>query len=90
MPFRTIQLEAFVDRFAQRVASFDHHAIALAKRLRNERGQIASPYDLVATYGEFGALLAEPTTQARAARFLSGGLQQRSEFEYNLSSHLQD
>jgi enoyl-CoA hydratase/carnithine racemase len=84
------QLDAFVERFAQRVASFDRDAIALAKRLLNERGQIASPHDLVATYGEFGGLLAEPTTQARAARFLNGGLQQRSEFELNLSSHLQD
>jgi enoyl-CoA hydratase/carnithine racemase len=84
------QLDAFVERFAQRVSSFDRHAIALAKRLLNERGQIASADDLVATYSEFGGLLAEPTTQARAARFLSGGLQQRSEFELNLSNHLQD
>jgi enoyl-CoA hydratase/carnithine racemase len=84
------RLDSFVERFAQRVSSFDRHAIALAKRLLNERGQIASPDDLVATYSEFGGLLAEPTTQARAARFLSGGLQQRSEFELNLSNHLQD
>lgn len=84
------QLDGFVERFAQRVASFDRHAIALAKRLLNERGQIATADSLVATYGEFGDLLVEPTTQARAGRFLSGGLQQRSEFEFDLSNHLQD
>jgi hypothetical protein len=59
------------------------------QRLLNERGEIACPYDIVATYGDFGGLLAEPTTQASAARFLAGGLHQRSEFELNLRSHLQ-
>ncbi len=84
------ELDAFVDRFARRVASFDRHAIALAKRLLNERGQIAVPHDLVATYEEFGGLLAEPATQARATRFFNAGLQQRGGFEFDLSNHLLD
>ena len=83
-------LDEFVDRFALRVASFDRGAIALAKAILNERGQIATATDLLATYDRFGALLAEPRTQARAARFLAAGLQQRTDFELNLSDHLHE
>jgi enoyl-CoA hydratase/carnithine racemase len=84
------ELDAFVDRFARRVASFDRNAIALAKQIVNERGHLTTPTDLVSTYDRFGVLLTEPATQARAARFLAAGLQQRSEFELNLSDHLDD
>jgi enoyl-CoA hydratase/carnithine racemase len=82
------ELDGFVDQFARRVASFDRQAIALAKQILNERGQVATATDLISTYDRFGGLLADPNTQERAARFLAAGLQQRSEFELNLSDHL--
>jgi enoyl-CoA hydratase/carnithine racemase len=84
------ELDSIVEQFAQRVASFDRNAIALAKHILNERGQVAEPADLTSTYDRFGGLLADPNTQARAARFFAGGLQQRSDFEMNLSDHLND
>jgi enoyl-CoA hydratase/carnithine racemase len=82
------ELDAFVERFATRVASFDRTAIAAAKEIINQRAGLAQPADLAATQSKFFEILARPETQKRVASLMKRGLQQRGDFELRLGDNL--
>jgi enoyl-CoA hydratase/carnithine racemase len=82
------QLDAFVDRFVRRVASFDRAAISAAKHTINERLGLPKPADIVASQGAFFSVATLPATQARIAELLSRGLQQAGDLELNLGARL--
>jgi enoyl-CoA hydratase/carnithine racemase len=82
------ELDAFVDRFATRVANFDYNALALAKKIINERSRIAQIPDLAATQKQFFETLTWPGTQTVLTSLFQRGLQQRGEFELNLGVNL--
>jgi enoyl-CoA hydratase/carnithine racemase len=77
------EIEAFVDAFARRLASFEKHALAGAKALMNE---VSLPADGVfpPALAAFFTSTAHPGTRARAASLLKRGLQQRSDTELRL------
>lgn len=78
------ELDAFVDRLARRIASFDRPALAKAKARINHSAQLPAGADLLASQSDFFACFAWPATQARLARMMELGLQQRGNVELNL------
>lgn len=82
------ELDAFVERFATRVASFDRRLLALTKKIVNERVGLASIEDLKATQKAFFETLTWPETQARVVSLLGRGLQQPGDVELRLGEHL--
>lgn len=81
------ELDAFVERFANRVASFDKRTIAATKEILNMRGRIATAEDLVSTQTRFFEILASPEAQSRVASLFQKGFQQR-DMELNLTDYL--
>jgi enoyl-CoA hydratase/carnithine racemase len=77
------EIEAFVDAFARRLASFEKHALAGAKALMDE---VTLPPDGVfpPALSAFFTSVAHPDTRARAASLLKRGLQRRSDTELRL------
>jgi len=82
------ELEAFVERFARRVETFERPAIAAAKETINRLLGLPQPADLVASQGTFFKLAATPAAQARIGQMLQRGLQQRGDFELSLGRNL--
>lgn len=82
------QLDAFVERFALRVASFDRRAIASAKSIINRRCGLPEVADLASTQREFFEIAASPSTQARLGVLFGLGMQQPGPFEWNLGDNL--
>lgn len=79
------ELDAFVERFAARVSSFDPAAIAAAKAIINERsGGLVKGEDQMATQARFYELLVRPEAQARLGVLFQKGLQQDGELELRL------
>jgi enoyl-CoA hydratase/carnithine racemase len=78
------QLDAFVDRLARRIASFDRPALALAKSLVNHASRLPAGRDLVAAQEAFFATFAWEATQQRIARLFELGLQQPGDVELRL------
>ena len=77
------EIEAFVDAFAHRLASFEKHALVGAKALMNE---VTLPPDAVFQHAltAFFASTAHPGTRARGASLIQRGLQSRSDTELRL------
>lgn len=77
------EIEAFVDSFARRMASFEKHALAGAKALMNE---VTLPTDQVSQHAlpAFFTSTAHPGTRARSASLIERGLQRRSDTELRL------
>ena len=82
------RLDAFVERFATRVASFDRRLIAAAKDIINQRAGLAQPDDLAASQRQFFETATWQESQARLASLLQRGLQQYGDFELRLGEHL--
>ncbi|MEU5312257.1 enoyl-CoA hydratase/isomerase family protein [Streptomyces sp. NPDC021562] len=59
------ELDAVVDRFARRIASFDTDALRAVKEIINEEAPLHSPDDLAATHQRFAGLLARDFVQQR-------------------------
>jgi enoyl-CoA hydratase/carnithine racemase len=78
------ELDAFVDAFARRVASFEHRALATAKRLVNERTAPPSEGELLQSFRTILELIQTPAAQARIGLMISKGFGQDSETELNL------
>lgn len=78
------ELDAFVDRLARRIASFDTPALAKGKELVNHSSQLPSGADLVAAQDAFFGAFAWEGTQQRVARLLEMGLQQPGDVEQRL------
>jgi len=77
------EIEAFVDSFARRLASFEKHALVGAKTLMNE---VTLPPDTVFQHAlsAFFASTAHEGTRARGASLIQRGLQRRSDTELRL------
>jgi enoyl-CoA hydratase/carnithine racemase len=82
------ELDAFVERFASRVAHFDRPAIEAAKRQLAALGGIPTPNDLAASEKAFFDLLQAPSAQARIKDLFARGLQQDGDLEQNLGDRL--
>jgi len=82
------ELDAFVERFALRVASFDRRAIAVAKEIINRRTGLPEPAELAETQARFLEAVAFPETQARLASLFQRGFQQHGDLELRLGDHL--
>src|SRR5271165_6963422 len=82
------ELDAFTDRFATRVASFDRLATKTAKEILNTRSHVAIGYDQQYTNPRFLEAFARPEVKARIQRFMEKGGQQKDDFELNLGQHL--
>ncbi|WP_426610991.1 enoyl-CoA hydratase/isomerase family protein [Bradyrhizobium sp. McL0616] len=78
-----VEIEAFVDAFARRMASFEKHALVGAKALMND---VTLPADSVfpPALKAFFSAATHPSTRARAASLLERGLQRRSDTELRL------
>jgi enoyl-CoA hydratase/carnithine racemase len=74
------ELDAFVDAFARRIASFERRAIAAAKHLIN-RVSLPSADQLLDALNSFQTALTWPETQQRVRTLLERGLQREAEFE---------
>ena len=83
-----VELDEFVDRFANRISGFNRNAISAAKRIINERTAVAKVADLAATQNTFFELLASPSVQERLNYLLQNGLQKRGELENKLGHFL--
>lgn len=59
------ELDAFVERLSLRIAGFDRHAIAAAKKLINARTGLPSTQDTIESQKIFFEAAARPSTQAR-------------------------
>ena len=83
-----VELDEFVDQFANRISGFNRNAISAAKRIINERTAVAKVADLAATQNTFFELLASPSVQERLNYLLQNGLQKRGELENKLGHFL--
>ncbi|MDQ0323903.1 enoyl-CoA hydratase/carnithine racemase [Pararhizobium capsulatum DSM 1112] len=81
------ELDAFVDRFARRIASFDKEALVEAKRLIDAA---SLPEDAVfpPALDQFFISAMRPGTKATIARLVEAGLQRRSDVELNLGQQV--
>jgi enoyl-CoA hydratase/carnithine racemase len=81
-------LDAFVDRLARRIASFDRPALAKAKSLINHSSPMPERSDLVAAQDAFFGCLGWERTRARVGWLLEHGLQTGSDTELRLGEVL--
>jgi enoyl-CoA hydratase/carnithine racemase len=81
-------LDAFVERLAQRIAGFDRDAIATAKQLINARTGLPTPADIIESQTKFFEAASRPAGQARIGDLLQRGLQQPGELELRLGTLL--
>ena len=84
--FPDADLDAFVDKLARRIATFDRQALELAKRNINSRVTMPSESERWSSMQSFLYTTTWPTTQARFAKSLDLGLQQPTDFELNLGT----
>ena len=82
------ELDAFVDNFARRVASFDKSALELAKKLVNARAGVPSEADRWSSNQAFIGTTTWPQTQALIAKMMASGLQKDGDFEARLGHHV--
>ena len=80
------ELDGFVETLAERIASFDKHAIAETKRLANI-ASLPSDADIAPEWESFMASLARPATQTRIKTLLERGLQEPGDVETHLGHH---
>ena len=78
------ELDAFVDRLARRIASWDRPALALAKSLVNHSSSLPPGRDLVASQEAFFGTFAWEATQQRIGRVFELGFQQPGDTELRL------
>jgi enoyl-CoA hydratase/carnithine racemase len=77
------EFEAFVDRFARRVSTFDRQALADIKQFVNA-ASLPTDEAFPPQMDAFWRAVARPALQTRANRAFQHGLQQRSEIELHL------
>lgn len=78
------ELDAFVDRLAGRIASFDRPALALAKSLVNHSSSLPPGRDLVAAQDAFFGTFQWEATKQRVTRLFEMGFQQPGDVEQRL------
>jgi enoyl-CoA hydratase/carnithine racemase len=82
------ELDAFVDNFARRVASFEKRALELGKKLVNARAGIPSEADRWSSNHAFIGTTTWPETKAKIGELLEKGLQQDGDFELRLGEQI--
>jgi enoyl-CoA hydratase/carnithine racemase len=82
------ELDAFVDDFARRVASFELRALELAKKLVNARAGVPSEANRWGSNQSFLTTTTWPETQALMGKLMDKGLQQDGDFERRLGYHV--
>jgi enoyl-CoA hydratase/carnithine racemase len=82
------ELDAFVDNFARRVASFEKRALELAKKLVNARAGIPSEAERWSSNQAFIGTTSWPETQALIGKMYEKGLQKEGDFELRLGHHV--
>jgi enoyl-CoA hydratase/carnithine racemase len=82
------ELDAFVDNFARRVASFELRALELAKKLVNGRAGVPSEADRWGSNQAFIGTTTWPETRALIAELMAKGLQKEGDFELRLGRHV--
>lgn len=81
------ELDGFVEALAQRIASFDKHAIAETKRLANV-SSLPADSEIAPEWGAFIAALGRPATQARIKKLMDQGFHQPGDVETRLGHHV--
>jgi enoyl-CoA hydratase/carnithine racemase len=81
-------LDAFVDNFARRVASFEARALELGKKLVNARAGVPSEADRWSSNQAFIGTTSWPETKALIEKLSKAGLQKEGDFEYRLGHHV--
>jgi enoyl-CoA hydratase/carnithine racemase len=82
------ELDAFVDNFARRIASFDKQPLVLAKELVNARAGIPSEADRWISNQSFITTTTWPKTQERIRTLQARGFQKVGDFELHLGHHV--
>lgn len=82
--FPDAELDAFVERFAQRIASFDSEALVAIKEILNDESAPPTPESLAATNARFNQLLARPAVQQGIEQSMHVGMQTHSDLELNI------
>lgn len=80
------ELDAFVERLAARIASFDGDAVAVAKKIVNRYGGVPDSSNLVATEKVFFELLSRPGSVARVEKLRERGLNKVGPMERDLGA----
>lgn len=80
------ELDGFVDALAERIASFDKHAIAETKRLAN-LADLPPDSEIQPEWDAFMTSLARPGTQARIKKLLGQGFHKPGDVETRLGYH---
>ena len=81
------ELDGFVDELANRIASFEKHAIAETKRLANQ-ADLPSDAEIQPEWDAFMASLARPATQARIKKLMERGFHKPGDVETRLGYHV--
>jgi enoyl-CoA hydratase/carnithine racemase len=82
------ELDAFVENFARRVASFEKRALELAKKLVNARAGVPSEAERWSSNQAFIGTTSWPETQALLGKLADKGLQKEGDFELRLGHHV--
>jgi enoyl-CoA hydratase/carnithine racemase len=80
------ELDGFVDALAERIASFDKHAIAETKRLAN-LADLPPDSEIEPEWDAFMTSLARPSTQARIKKLMERGFHKPGDVETRLGHH---
>jgi enoyl-CoA hydratase/carnithine racemase len=81
------ELDGFVDALADRIASFEKHAIAETKRFANQ-ADLPSDAEIQPEWDAFTASLARPGTQARIKQLMEWGFHKPGDVETRLGYHV--
>ena len=84
--FPDAELDSFVDALAERIASFDKHAIAETKRLTN-LADLPPDSEIEPEWNAFMTSLARPATQARIKKLFERGYHKPGDVESRLTYH---
>jgi enoyl-CoA hydratase/carnithine racemase len=84
--FPDAELDGFVDELAERIASFDKHAIAETKRLTN-LADLPPDSEIEPEWNAFMTSLARPATQARIKKLFDRGFHKPGDVESRLTYH---
>lgn len=82
------ELDGFVERFANRVASFDQQSISSIKAIMNQRATLPKDEHIMETQTKFFASLEKKEARERIKNLLEKGLQKNGDVELNLGRYL--
>jgi enoyl-CoA hydratase/carnithine racemase len=81
------ELDPFVQRFTDRVTSWDRDALATMKRLVDRKALTADSDDILESFGEIVRLSGTPSAQARMTAMVNKGFNTESDAERNFPAY---